>query len=124
MGFQIDREEVDSYIMAAEYINKSDIDIVNLQHEYGLFGGIWGEYILNFLERVEKPVVTTLHTLLPEPVPDARRVLEGILRFSEFVIVMARVGTEILEQVYDTSGEKAQYIPHDARMSHSSAASP
>jgi glycosyltransferase involved in cell wall biosynthesis len=49
---------------------------------------------------------------VPEPVPDARRVLEGILRFSEFVIVMARVGTEILEQVYDTYGEKAQYIPH------------
>jgi CBS domain-containing protein/glycosyltransferase involved in cell wall biosynthesis len=112
VGFQIDREDMDSYIEAAEYVNRSDIDIVNLQHEYGLFGGVWGEHILAFLERVEKPVVTTLHTILPEPVPDAHRVLEGVLRFSEHVTVMARVGIRILEQVYLTFGDKAQYIPH------------
>jgi len=112
VGFQIDREEVDSYIEAADYVNRSDIDIVNLQHEYGLFGGIWGEHILAFLEKVKKPVVTTLHTVLPEPVPDAHRVLEGILQFSEHVIVMARVGIGILEQLYHTFGDKAQYIPH------------
>ena len=112
VGFQIDREEVDSYIKAAEYINRSDIDIVNLQHEYGLFGGVWGEYILDFLERVEKPVITTLHTVLPEPVPNAYKVLKGVLRFSKHVIVMARVGLEIIEQVYHTYGDKAQYIPH------------
>ena len=112
VGFQIDREEVDSYIEAAEYINRSDIDIVNLQHEYGLFGGIWGEHILAFLEKVEKPVVTTLHTVLPEPVPDAHRVLEGILQFSEYVTVMARVGIGIIEELYLTFGDKVQYIPH------------
>ncbi len=112
VGFQIDREEVDSYLEAAEYVNRSDIDIVNLQHEYGLFGGVWGEHILAFLEKVEKPVVTTLHTVLPEPVPDAYRVLEGILRFSEHVTVMARVGIGILERLYFTFGDKAQYIPH------------
>lgn len=112
VGFQIDREEVDSYTEAAEYVNRSDIDIVNLQHEYGLFGGVWGEHILAFLERVEKPVVTTLHTVLPEPVPDAHRVLEGVIRFSEHVIVMARVGIGILEELYLTFGDKVQYIPH------------
>jgi CBS domain-containing protein/glycosyltransferase involved in cell wall biosynthesis len=110
--FQIDREDVDTYIEAAEYVNRSDIDIVSLQHEYGLFGGVWGEHILAFLERVEKSVVTTLHTVLPEPVPDAHRVLEGVIRFSEHVTVMARVGIGILEQVYLTFGDKAQYIPH------------
>ena len=112
VGFQIDREDVDTYIEAAEYVNRSDIDIVNLQHEYGLFGGVWGEHILAFLERVEKPVVTTLHTVLPEPTPNAHRVLEGVLRFSEHVTVMARVGMRILEQVYLTFGDKTQYIPH------------
>jgi glycosyltransferase involved in cell wall biosynthesis/CBS domain-containing protein len=112
VGFQIDREDVDSYVEAAEYVNRSDIDIVSLQHEYGLFGGIWGEHILAFLEGVEKPVVTTLHTVLPEPVPDAHRVLERVLRFSEHVTVMAKVGIGILEQVYLTFGDKAQYIPH------------
>lgn len=112
VGYQIEKEEVDSYREAAKYINRSDIEIVNLQHEYGLFGGVWGDHILDFLEMVKKPVITTLHTVLPEPAPDAHRVLEGILQFSEYVIVMARIGIEILEQLYDTFGDKAQYIPH------------
>jgi glycosyltransferase involved in cell wall biosynthesis len=112
VDFQIERDEVDSYIDAAEYVNKSDVDIVNLQHEYGLFGGIWGEHILTFLERVKKPVITTLHTVLPEPSYDAERVLDGILQFSDYVIVMARVGIGLLEQVYQIFGDKAQYIPH------------
>jgi len=78
--FRIDRDRVESYVEAADFINASDIDIVNLQHEYGLFGGVWGEHVIAFLERLEKPVVTTLHTVLQEPVPDARRVLEGVLQ--------------------------------------------
>ena len=110
--FQIDREDIRSYIDAAEYINRSDIDVVNLQHEYGLFGGTWGENILTFLERIEKPVVTTLHTVLQEPDPDAKRIMEGILEFSDHVIVMARVGIGILEELYDTFADNAQYIPH------------
>ena len=110
--FQVDREEVESYVRAAEYINGSDIDIVNLQHEYGLFGGIWGEHVLAFLEELRKPVVTTLHTVLQEPQPDAKRVLEGILRHSEYVIVMAKVGIGILERLYGTFADKVRYIPH------------
>jgi len=110
--FQIDRERVESYVEAAEHINDSDIDIVNLQHEFGLFGGAWGEYVITFLERLEKPVITTLHTVLLEPVPDARRVLEGILQHSDYVIVMARVGIRILEQLYETFADKVRYIPH------------
>jgi len=110
--FQIDRERVDSYVEAAEYINESDIDIVNLQHEFGLFGGVWGEHVITFLEQLEKPIITTLHTVLLEPVPDARRVLEGILENSDYVIVMARVGIRILEQLYETFADKVRYIPH------------
>jgi len=110
--FQIDREEVESYVRAAEYINGSDVDVVNLQHEYGLFGGTWGEHVLTFLEELRKPVVTTLHTVLQEPVPDAKRVLEGVLRHSDYVIVMAKVGIGILEQLYGTFADKVRYIPH------------
>jgi len=110
--FQIDREKVESYVEAAEYINDSDVDVVNLQHEFGLFGGVWGEHILAFLEGLEKPITTTLHTVLLEPKPEARRVIEGILQHSDFVIVMARVGLQILEQLYDTLADKVRYIPH------------
>ena len=110
--FQIDRERDDSYVEVAEYINKSDINIVNIQHEFGLFGGTWGKNILVFLENLKKPVVTTLHTLLLEPEPEARRILEGILRHSNYVIVMARVGIQIIEQLYNTPAKKVRYIPH------------
>ena len=94
----------------AKLIN--DSDIVNLQHEYGLFGGVWGEYVIKFLETLEKPVVTTLHTVLQEPVPDARRVMARILQHSRYVIVMARVGIAMLEQLYWTLADKVRYIPH------------
>lgn len=110
--FQIDRERVESYREVAEFINESDIDIVNLQHEFGLFGGVWGEHVITFLENLEKPVITTLHTVLQEPVPDARRVLGKILGNSDYVIVMARVGIRILEQLYGTFADKVRYIPH------------
>jgi glycosyltransferase involved in cell wall biosynthesis/CBS domain-containing protein len=110
--FQIEREENESYKEAADFVNNSDIDIVNLQHEYGLFGGNWGENILEFLKRVKKPVVSTLHTVLQEPAYDAKRVLEGILNYSDHVTVMARIGMSILEQIYDVFSDKVQYIPH------------
>ena len=112
VGFQIARELVDSYVEAAEYVNDSDIDIVNLQHEFGLFGGVWGEHIISFLEKLEKPIITTMHTVLLEPEPEARRVLEGVIQNSDYVIVMARVGLRILEQLYETFADKVRYIPH------------
>ena len=110
--YQIDRERFESYIDAAEYINDSDIDIINLQHEFGLFGGEWGEYVIKFLERLEKPVITTLHTVLLEPDPKAKMVMERILENSDYVIVMARVGVQIMEQFYGTLTDKVRYIPH------------
>jgi len=109
---QIDVQDIQSYEKAAQYINASDVDVVNLQHEYGIFGGEWGEYVIQLLERIEKPVVTTLHTVLEEPAPDARRVLGRVLEHSDLVIVMAKVGTRILEQIYGRYSDKIRYIPH------------
>jgi glycosyltransferase involved in cell wall biosynthesis/CBS domain-containing protein len=110
--FQINADENESYEKAAEYVNSSDVDIVNLQHEYGIFEGEWGEYILAFLEKLDKPVVTTLHTVLQEPVPDAERVLERILQNSNSIVVMARIGIQILEQLYGGFPDKIHHIPH------------
>jgi len=109
---QIDADDIQSYEKAAQYINASDVDVVNLQHEYGIFGGEWGEYVTELLQRIEKPVVTTLHTVLEEPVPDARRVMERVLEHSDFVIVMAKAGLRILERVYGSGGDRIRYIPH------------
>ncbi len=65
--YQLKDDEVSSYLEAAEAINDSQIDLVNVQHEYGIFGGRHGEYLLVFLKGVRKPVVTTMHTVLPDP---------------------------------------------------------
>jgi glycosyltransferase involved in cell wall biosynthesis/CBS domain-containing protein len=109
---QIEREEIDSYKEAAKRINASGIDVVNLQHEFGLFGGVWGEYLIEFLENLNKPVITTLHTVFQEPTHDAGRVMKEIIELSRYVVVMARVGIKILEQLYDTFADKVRYIPH------------
>ena len=109
---QIDADEIQSYENAADYINASDVDVVNLQHEFGIFGGEWGDYVTGFLERIDKPVVTTLHTVLEEPPSDAKKTLEQILEESDFGVVMAKVGIGILERHYGWFGDKIRYIPH------------
>jgi glycosyltransferase involved in cell wall biosynthesis/CBS domain-containing protein len=109
---QIDADDIESYEKAAEYINASNVDVVNVQHEFGIFGGEWGEYVTDFLQRIEKPVVVTLHTVLEEPSSDARKTLGGILAESDFGVVMAKVGIGILERLYDCYGDKIRYIPH------------
>jgi len=109
---QIDANDIQSYQKVAQEINASDVDVVNLQHEYGIFGGEWGEYVNEFLQTIEKPVITTLHTVLEEPVPHARKVMEGILEQSDFAIVMAKVGIGILEQLYGSYPDRIRHIPH------------
>jgi glycosyltransferase involved in cell wall biosynthesis len=109
---QIDREDSDSFRRAAKYVNNSEINIVNLQHEFGLFGGVWGDHIVAFLEELEKPVVTTLHTLLEEPGSETKQVMDNILNRSNFVTVMAKAGIKILENKYDTLADSVRYIPH------------
>jgi glycosyltransferase involved in cell wall biosynthesis len=109
---QIDANVLDSYEEVARYINSSNADVVNVQHEYGIFGGEWGEYVTDFLKSIHKPVVTTLHTLLEKPVPDAKRVLGQVLEQSDYVIVMAEVGLGILEQSYGSFRDRIRHIPH------------
>jgi glycosyltransferase involved in cell wall biosynthesis len=108
---QIERNHVEDYIRAADYINSSKADLVNLQHEFGLFGGEWGEHINSFLERVQKPVVTTLHTVEPNFGSKAQTVLETIASHSASIVVMARVALRILER-YGIPRKKIIVIQH------------
>ena len=109
---QIERETPESYMEAAKKINNSNIQVLNLQHEFGLFGGTWGDYLIPFLEELDKPVITTLHTILETPNRDAERVMKDIIRLSHRIVVIARLGSRILEQKYDTLPDKVRYIPH------------
>ena len=101
-----------SFVEAAHKINTSRTDVVNIQHEYGLYGGSWGRYILDFMDVLEKPIVTTLHTVMPKPPEEAKAVMREIYRLSAEVVVPGHVGVDILNKAYDLRPEKVRVIPH------------
>jgi glycosyltransferase involved in cell wall biosynthesis len=110
--FELSEGKLASYRQAADFLNFSNIDLVCLQHEYGIFGGPAGAHILELLRRLTMPVVTTLHTVLREPNPDQRTVMAEIVALSDRLIVMSRQSADILEEVFHVSAEKIDLIPH------------
>ena len=102
------------YREAAEFLNLSAVDVVNLQHEYGIFGGNDGDHIIHLLNHLEKPVVTTLHTVLDNPSPGQKEILKAIISLSTTVVVLANKAVEILRKVYNTPEKKITMIPHGA----------
>jgi glycosyltransferase involved in cell wall biosynthesis len=110
--FELRQDNLSSYRRAADFLNFSNIDLVCLQHEYGIFGGPAGALILELLRRLHMPVVTTLHTVLREPNFDQRIVMEEIAVLSDRLIVMSRQSADILEEVFQISPGKIDLIPH------------
>jgi glycosyltransferase involved in cell wall biosynthesis len=110
--FELIERDVDSYRRAADFLNINRIDLVCLQHEYGIFGGRAGSHILAMLHELRMPIVTTLHTILRDPDPDQRRVLKEIAALSDRLVVMSKRGAEFLQQVYGVAPEKIDFIPH------------
>jgi len=108
---QIRRDFPEDYVEAAGYINSSEADLVNLQHEFGLFGGAWGEHINLFLEKLQKPVVSTLHTLSHSFETKAQTVLKQIVKHSSKIVTMTNTATQIL-MAYDVPRDKIEIIPH------------
>ena len=100
------------YIGAADYINHSDIDVVSVQHEFGLFGGNAGTYVGMLLGRLKKPVLTTLHTVLEKPAHDYFSSLVDVCEASEKVIVMNRRGVRMLCEAYGVPRRKIVLVPH------------
>jgi glycosyltransferase involved in cell wall biosynthesis len=110
--FELSQDEVTSYRQAADFLNFSNIDLVCVQHEYGIFGGPAGAHILELLRRLQMPIVTTLHTVLREPNLDQRIVMEEIVALSDRLIVMSRQSAEILQEVFHAPISKIDLIPH------------
>ena len=109
---ELAQEDRASYERAAEFLNFNGNDLVCLQHEYGIFGGIAGGHILALLRKLKMPLVTTLHTVLREPDPNQRAVLEEIAQLSDRLIVMSEHAACLLRDVYDVPGGKIDVIPH------------
>src|SRR5947209_19093573 len=106
------QDELSSYQAAAEFLNFNNIDMVCLQHEYGIFGGPAGSHILHLLRGLKMPAVTTLHTVLREPNPDQRRVMEQIAELSDRLIVMSELSSQFLQEIFKVPGRKIDMVPH------------
>ena len=109
---EIGDERLEDYVRAADFLNAGRFDVVSLQHEFGIFGGEAGDYIMALLSRLTMPVITTLHTVLSEPEPLYRAVFERIIDTSSRVVVMAEKGRKLLRSVYRVPAEKIEVIPH------------
>ncbi len=109
---ELEQEDLSSYERAAEFLNFNGNDLVCVQHEYGIYGGIAGRHILTLLRKLKMPVVTTLHTVLREPDAAQRMVLEEIARLSDRLIVMSEQAAQLLREVYAVPHGKIDIIPH------------
>ena len=106
------QDDVASYQDAAAFLNFNNIDMVCLQHEYGIFGGPAGSHILHLLRALKMPLVTTLHTVLREPNPDQLMVMEQIAELSDRLIVMSQLSSQFLQEIFKVPGSKIDIVPH------------
>lgn len=111
--YEINDVDTKDYSNVAQEINNNDkIKVISVQHEFKIFGSDYGENLLKFLKTVKKPVVTTLHTVLPGPSHLRKIIIQSIARYSKQIIVMNVRAVKILEQDYDIEDSKIIVIPH------------
>jgi len=104
---------IDDYRLVAEKINtRNDIGLVCIQHEFGLYGGEYGDYILSFILALNKPIVTIFHTVLPQPDPKRKKVVHAIFDLSDRIIVLTKNSQFLLTNYYDCDKSKISVIPH------------
>lgn len=110
--FQLDDVNIEEYMETAKKINQlPQIKLVNIQHEFGIFGGTYGNYLIPFLELLQKPVMVTFHSVLPDPDDTLKQVVQSIAKKVSCIIVMTQKGVEILQNDYDIK-TKIKIIPH------------
>jgi len=110
--FELSDTDIDGYTRAADFLNVNAVDVLSVQHEYGIFGGKAGGHLLTLLRQLRMPVVTTLHTILATPNLHQRRVMDEIIALSDRLVVMTTLGAELLREVHGVDEEKIDIIPH------------
>jgi glycosyltransferase involved in cell wall biosynthesis len=110
--FELSADDTQSYLRAADYLNVNSVDLLSVQHEYGIFGGKAGSHVLPLLRDLRMPIVSTLHTVLAEPNQHQRAVMQELTQLSERLIVMSNDGATLLRDVHGVSDAKIDIIPH------------
>ena len=108
---KIGRDFVEDYVLMADFLNSSPVNVINVQHEFGIFGGECGEYICSFLNKVKKPVSTTLHTVLPNFERKAKEVFNQVVDKSSAIVVLNETTRSLVKQ-YGVPDKKIKLIPH------------
>jgi glycosyltransferase involved in cell wall biosynthesis len=116
VNFTIAQHERPNYLTAADFLNQSNVDVVNIQHEFGIFGGEWGEYVLDLCGNIEKPMITTFHTVLRNPPDKARRIMAELVELSEAVIVTIESAARLLKKYVGLNSEKVRVVRHGAAL--------
>ncbi len=110
--FEVAEADLASYRRAADFLNVNAVDVLSVQHEYGIFGGKAGAHLLTLLRDVRMPIVTTLHTILAAPDPAQRAVMDELTRLSDRLVVMSSDGAELLARVHGVPASKVHLVPH------------
>lgn len=110
--FQIRAFQKRDYATAADVLNVNQVDIAVIQHEYGIYGGADGAYVLDLMSRLRMPIITTLHTVLMDPSDGQAKVVQALARLSDRLVVMSKMAIDILENTYKIPREKISLIPH------------
>lgn len=110
--FEINQNHFHEYGLAASFLNMNRVDLVCLQHEFGIFGGDDGAHVLSLLGDLQMPIVTTLHTVLERPNPGQQAVMKELVHVSDRLVVMSRLGVDMLESVYGVDPGRIVFIPH------------
>jgi glycosyltransferase involved in cell wall biosynthesis len=112
VNFQIRANVQPDYIRAADFLNVRKFDVAILQHEFGIFGGSDGAYIIRLIKNLRMPVITTLHTVLKDPSNEQRIIIQELAKYSNSLVVMAHKARSILREVYGIADAKIDFIPH------------
>jgi len=110
--FQISQEKLSEYRLAANFLNLRDPDVVCLQHEYGIFGGQRGSFIIELARNLKVPLVTTFHSILRDPLPEELKITSQLCELSDRVVVMSERGADFLRDTYQVPASKIVLIHH------------